>query len=152
MNLLNSIIDGAKVVGDIVDSLHTSDEEKGKLKLEFAKLNAKLTTEALDYEKAALASRSQIVEAEAKSGNWLTSAWRPITMLVLLGLVVADTFGLTATPLSEEAWLLLQLGIGGYVGGRSVEKVVSALGGKKWDDTTFAELLHNYTKSEEKKK
>ncbi len=45
-------------------------------------------------------------------------------MLTFLGLVLADSFGILANPLAPQAWTLLQLGIGGYVVGRSVEKVV----------------------------
>ncbi len=44
-------------------------------------------------------------------------------MLSFLGLVVADAFGLLAFRLADQAWLLLQIGLGGYVVGRSVEKI-----------------------------
>ena len=36
---------------------------------------------------------------------------------------MADLFGLLAFRLLAEAWGLLQIGLGGYVVGRSVEKV-----------------------------
>ena len=49
--------------------------------------------------------------------------WRPITRLSFLGLVVADAFGMLAFRLADQAWLLLQIGLGGYVVGRSVEKI-----------------------------
>ena len=56
-------------------------------------------------------------------------------MLSFLGLVVADSFGLLATPLAPEAWTLLQVGLGGYVVGRSAEKVgvplIKALKGRE---------------------
>jgi hypothetical protein len=68
-----------------------------------------------------------IVTAEANSSNWLAASWRPITMLTFLALVVGDTFGLFATPLRDEAWTLLQIGLGGYVVGRSGEKIAKVL-------------------------
>ena len=34
-----------------------------------------------------------------------------------------DTLGFTEFRLSGEAWTLLQIGLGGYVVGRSVEKI-----------------------------
>ena len=43
-------------------------------------------------------------------------------MLGLFALVMMDSFGWLPNKLSEEAWLLLQIGLGGYVVGRSVEK------------------------------
>ena len=48
-------------------------------------------------------------------------------MLTFLGLVVCDSFGWLANPLAAEAWTLLQIGLGGYVAGRSGEKIVSQL-------------------------
>ena len=48
-------------------------------------------------------------------------------MLTFLALVVGDTFGLFATPLRDEAWSLLQIGFGGYVVGRSGEKIAKVL-------------------------
>ena len=45
-------------------------------------------------------------------------------MLTFLGLVIADTFGFTTFRLASEAWSLLQLGLGGYVVGRSAEKII----------------------------
>jgi hypothetical protein len=44
-------------------------------------------------------------------------------MLSFLGLVIADAFGMLAFRLADQAWLLLQIGLGGYVVGRSVEKI-----------------------------
>ena len=48
---------------------------------------------------------------------------RPITMLTFLVLVVFDNFGWLPNPLAKEAWTLLQIGLGGYVAGRSAEKM-----------------------------
>jgi lysozyme len=41
--------------------------------------------------------------------------------------VIADSCGLLAFRLSDAAWTLLQIGLGGYVVGRSVEKIALAL-------------------------
>lgn len=72
-----------------------------------------------------------IVKAEAESEHWLTSSWRPIVMLTFTGLIVARAFGFTAPGVSEGEWVrlwsLVELGLGGYVIGRSVEKVAPAV-------------------------
>ena len=70
-----------------------------------------------------------IVSAEAKSEHFLVAAWRPITMLTFLALAVGDSLGFLATPLRDEAWALLQLGLGGYVVGRSGEKIAKVMKG-----------------------
>jgi hypothetical protein len=44
-------------------------------------------------------------------------------MLTFLALVVFDSFGWLPNPLANEAWTLLQIGLGGYVAGRSAEKM-----------------------------
>ena len=46
-----------------------------------------------------------------------------LAALCFLFLVMADSFGLLVFRLSTEAWGLLQIGLGGYVVGRSVEKI-----------------------------
>ena len=50
-------------------------------------------------------------------------------MLTFLVLAVGDSLGLLATPLRDEAWALLQLGLGGYVVGRSGEKIAKVIKG-----------------------
>jgi hypothetical protein len=70
---------------------------------------------------------AEIVKAEAASESWLARSWRPIVMLTFAGLIVARWFGWAAPNLSEDEylklWDIVQLGLGGYVVGRSVEKV-----------------------------
>jgi len=41
--------------------------------------------------------------------------------------VVCDSFGWLHSPLAPQAWSLLQIGLGGYVVGRSVEKIAPAI-------------------------
>jgi hypothetical protein len=81
----------------------------------------------LQYEKDSFESRAKIIEAEAKSEHWLTAIWRPVTMLTFLALCVGDSLGLLSSPLRDEAWSLLQLGLGGYVVGRSAEKITKSV-------------------------
>ncbi len=137
MNLLKIIKDIFEPAVKLVDDLHTSEEEKLAAKASTLSTYAEAIEVALRAEQAQLETRARIIEAEAKSEHWITSAWRPITMLTFVALVVADQTGLLAFRLASEAWTLLQLGLGGYVVGRSVEKVaptvVDAL--KKKDET-----------------
>lgn len=71
-----------------------------------------------------------IIVAEA-SGNWLQRSWRPLMMLIFTGLIVARWLGYTAPNLApaeyDHLWQIVELGIGGYVIGRSVEKVAPAV-------------------------
>lgn len=71
-----------------------------------------------------------VIVAEA-SGNWLQRSWRPLMMLTFTGLIVARWLGWAAPNLQpqeyEHLWSIVQLGIGGYVIGRSVEKTAPAI-------------------------
>lgn len=120
-----------KPLVDLVDELHTSDEEKGVLRQKLFEAQSALFIKAMDFEKAALEAQARVVEAEAKSEHWLTSNWRPIVMLGMFGLVVARWFGFSAPniplEIENQLWTLLQVGLGGYVAGRSLEKVAEAV-------------------------
>lgn len=86
-----------------------------------------------DYSSQVLDAQKSIIVAEANSDSWITRSWRPLTMLWLLGLiticVIAALFGapdlmaqaFAAIPV--ELWDLLKIGLGGYIAGRSVEKI-----------------------------
>ena len=127
MNVLGLIGQIFKPAMDMIDNVHTSTEEKLEQKAKLLNLQVDFMEQGLQYELAQLEAKAAIITAEAKSDHFLTATWRPITMLTFLALVVCDQFGLLTFRLAEDAWTLLQLGLGGYVVGRSVEKVVPAM-------------------------
>lgn len=121
LSLLSSIFAPA---AQLVDKIHTSDAEKMALQNEFAKMQNGVTSQILDLEKQLLTAQAAIITAEAQGQSWLQRNWRPIVMLTFLVLVVCDSFGWLYNPLAPEAWTLIQIGLGGYVGGRSLEKII----------------------------
>ena len=127
MSFLSFLSAAITPVTNLIDELHTSDEEKGTLQLEFQKVTNEITGKVIALESQLLESKTSIIVAEAKSQSWAARNWRPITMLTFLVLVVLDSFGVLASPLAPEAWTLLQIGLGGYVTGRSIEKIAPAL-------------------------
>jgi len=127
MNLLKFVGEIFGPAAKLVDDLHTSTEEKLAAKAQLLETQVKFLTYALDYESKQLEVKGAIIVAEAKSEHWLTSTWRPITMLTLLALIVLDQTGQLAFRLADQAWTLIQIGLGGYVVGRSAEKVVPKL-------------------------
>ena len=111
-----------KEVGKVIDNLFTSDEERLKVKNEVFKV---LQEQQLELQKL----QTEIILAEA-NGNWLQRSWRPILMLsfgfiVIYVKFIAPMFSLPIPPLEDQFWSLLNLGIGGYVVGRSAEKIAS---------------------------
>ena len=125
------LADIMKPVTTLVDDIHTSDEERLVLRNRLYELQAKMGAEMLDYESELAKSRSAVIMAEATGQSWLQRNWRPITMLTFLALVVCDSFGLLEFRLAGQAWTLLQIGLGGYVVGRSAEKIVPKVVGSR---------------------
>lgn len=115
-----------KQVGDVVDSLFTSEEERLNARSKIFKV---LQDAQLELQKM----QTEIIIAEAK-GNWLQRSWRPILMLSFGFIIIYTKFisqlstYLVTPELEPEFWSLLEIGIGGYVIGRSGEKIVDKLG------------------------
>lgn len=82
---------------------------------------------------ATFTAQTDIIRTEAASQHWLAANWRPLLMLTFGGLIVARWFGWAAPNLSESEylalWNIVELGIGGYVVGRTVEKVAPSVVG-----------------------
>ena len=119
--ILNWFTSGViKEIGNAIDKLFTTEEERLKAKNEIFKV---LQEQQLELQKL----QTEIIVTEA-NGNWLQRSWRPILMLAFGFIVIyvkfiAPLFNLPIPPLENEFWNLLQLGIGGYVVGRSAEKI-----------------------------
>ena len=86
-----------------------------------------------NLEKTRLEVRGQAIQAEATGESWLQRNWRPLTMIWFSILLGGYWFGYTPENLSEEAILslfgLIKLGLGGYVLGRSAEKITKEFSG-----------------------
>jgi hypothetical protein len=96
--MFSEIIDSIKniinPVTTMVDELHTSDEEKGKIKIELEKLSndfqkmiADLEGKKLDLEMKMLEYVNKLNLVDAQSDSNLQRNWRPIIALTLLFLV-----------------------------------------------------------------
>lgn len=121
LSLIGSLF---KPAADLIDKLHTSEAEKLEARNSLFEIQTAMALKLLDYESKLLESQASVINSEATGQSWMQRNWRPITMLTFLVLVVCDSFGLLANPLAPEAWTLLQLGLGGYVVGRSAEKIM----------------------------
>ena len=122
MNIFKTILEGLGSLFGLIDDVHTSDEERLRLKKELLEVQASLMQEALALEKASLAATSAVVQAEVTSSSWLAQNWRPITALTFAGVVVyAFIFG---REIPQPMWTLLQIMIGGYVASRGAEKII----------------------------
>lgn len=136
LDILNPIKGLIKPVANLIDELHTSSEEKGQLSNALAALQFGIAEKVigyqlkvLEYEGKLAESRRDVIVAEAQGESWLQRNWRP-TLMLTFGYIIAHNhifapmFGLAYLEIPEKMWTLLSLGIGGYIVGRSGEKVV----------------------------
>ena len=115
--------DAIKDIGNIVDDLHPSGEEKEEAK-------QKITQILAQAEQAAQAQVSARWEADLKYGSWLSKNIRPLTLIFLTGVfVVLSVFDGNAGEFKiGEAYVpvyqtLLMTVYAAYFAGRSIEKV-----------------------------
>ena len=99
-------------------------------------LEAEIKKQLLGIEQEVVKAQSAVIVAEASSRSWMASSWRPICMLTFVAIIANNyilfpyiqLFGGQAIELSipDHMWDLLKLGIGGYIAGRSGEKIVES--------------------------
>ena len=126
-----SLLSFLPIIGDVLDKVIPDPTAQAEAKLKLMELAQK-------GEFAEMNARADIIKAEASSESWLAQSWRPIMMLTFGALIVARWMGYAAPGISEDEilklWSIVELGLGGYVIGRSAEKivpqVVGALKGK----------------------
>lgn len=109
----------------LVDQFVEDKDQANKLK---AQLEGLLHTEIIKL----IDAQKEVLIAEM-SGNWLQRSWRPLLMLTVVA-IVFNNYVLfpylqmlfntgVMLELPQALWELLKIGVGGYVLGRSAEKV-----------------------------
>lgn len=128
---MSSLLIGSIVasVGKIADDLFTSDKERMDAENELLRIGLGYAAIEADTKKVA----AEIIKTEAASESWLASNWRPLVMVTFASLIVARWFGFAAPNLSEaeylKLWSIVEFGLGGYVVGRSAEKIAVSVSG-----------------------
>lgn len=128
MNVFGFIKEIIAPVREIIDNVSTTEEERLELSNRLAEMQFEMQSKVLEYETKLMESQAQVIQSEAAGDSWIQRSWRPITMLTFVVLVVAKWLGLTAPGVTEEVELalmqLIQIGLGGYIVGRSGEKIM----------------------------
>jgi len=116
------------ILGDAVKSVAGSLFPNPADELKRRELDQTLQRAIIERAGVIEAAAADIVKTEAASSHWLAANWRPLTMVTFVCLIVARFMGYTAPGLTEaevlKLWDIIYLGLGGYVIGRSVEKVL----------------------------
>jgi len=133
--MLSAIAPIAKILFNTIDKAVEDKDLANKLK-------ADLQTQLLQSHTEELKAAASVVEAEAKSG-WYVSGWRPTLMYVLIFILVWNyilgpisliIFKSQITfSLPGDVWTLLTVGVGGYTLGRSGESIARTMASKPQD-------------------
>jgi hypothetical protein len=120
-------------IGNVIDKIDQSDE-KMQMQLDYKELLVGMGEKLLDYENRLLEHQASIIQTEAKGESWLQRNWRPILMLLCIFIVFSNYvlvpyFGIPSVILDEHIWNLIEVGTGGYIAGRSLEKISDNLSG-----------------------
>jgi len=117
------------LLGTVIDKILPDKDQAEKAKVKLAELHQ-------SGELSAIESQVRVIVAEASSQHKLAAIWRPLIML-MFGVIVANNYIVypylslffDAAPkldLPPDLWALMKLGLGGYVVGRSAEKVIAS--------------------------
>lgn len=91
-----------------------------------------------------MALQADVIKQETQSESWLTRNWRPITASLFVGMLVLYFIMYTVVPyvivicdldlyinqdpgLNDQLIEVIEICLGGYIGGRSVERVAKAI-------------------------
>ena len=135
MNLIGNIL--TTVAGPIFDVIDQAVEDKDQAN----RLKAEIQRRLIDQQDAALQASMKVILAEATGESWLQRNWRPLLMTVIVAIVgnnyliapyLGAMFGVgLQLELPDALWNLMTLGVGGYIAGRSGEKIIGTLRGPR---------------------
>lgn len=124
--MLTAVLTFLKPAFSIIDKLVEDKDQATRIKAEL-QVNASQSVNELVKNKTAL------IMAEIKGESALQRNWRPILMMWFAILIGAHWLGFTAPNLTEQVVIelltIVKVGLGGYVLGRSGEKIM-----KTWKD------------------
>jgi hypothetical protein len=135
--LKNPIGDLINSIGGVVDKFVTTGEEKLQAQLKLTELERDFQMKVMELDQQWAATQADVIKAEATSQSYMARNWRPILMLVftaiiawnymLMPILSAFTSKLQPALIPGPMWDLLKIGVGGYIVGRSAEKITPSV-------------------------
>ena len=137
---ISQIIQGAIApVSNVITKLITRKEDRSLAEAEIKKIQVDLEKAIIDYQTNTLNAQKEIIVAEIK-GSGMQRNWRPALMWVII-LIIANNYLLSPVlnniialfgpvdllpvlELPDKLFNLMTIGLGGYVVGRTAEKVI----------------------------
>lgn len=133
LNLLIGPI--ASIVSDVIKRVLPSEKmpeaDRAKLESEITLALAQMDWQKYETE---ITEKAKVIVSETTGQSWLQRNWRPILMLTFTYIIAHNYIiapmvkmffpQMISLEIPPDMWDLLKLGIGGYIVGRSAEKIV----------------------------
>lgn len=138
---MSGILTAIPVIGKVLDKglgiIDKFVEDKDQANRLKAEIKQQIESQTHEAEIAELRAQAGLVGAEIRGESWLQRNWRPMLMLTVI-LIIFNNYVLfpylslftdkaRMLDLPKGLWALLNIGVGGYVAGRSGEKIVRKL-------------------------
>lgn len=131
----------AKLIGSIIGPLFGVIDKSVLDKDQASALKAEIQMKLLSLSQEETKAATSVLLAELQGASWLQRNWRPILMLVVV-MIIANNyilfpymqlFGFPATVLElpDKLYTLMVTGVGGYIVGRTGEKMMTTYKGDK---------------------
>ena len=121
-------------VAPLVKTLFKTIDKTIENKADAERIKQNIQQQLLSGQLKELEAQASIIVAESKGGI-LQRNWRPMLMITFAGLIVAHWFGYTAPDIPETVQNsllnIVLVGMGGYIVGRSGEKIMDKYKEKK---------------------
>lgn len=122
-----------KLAGEVfkgIDSLHTSEEEKRELRLKTEQAFFQAQLQVMQFLTEHLKTAADLIKAEM-NGAWYQRAWRPFMMFTFMSILANNYIiypyfkdvGAKMLQFEPQFWEVLKIGLGGYLGLRTSEKI-----------------------------
>lgn len=141
MSIFDVIGNILKPVTSLIDEVVTTDEERGQIKNQLYAMQTEVNAKILEYEAKIVEMQSSVLQAEISAKSWMQRNWRPTLMFVIIAILFNNfilypymalfTDKVVMLDFPEELWTLMTVGVGGYIAGRSGEKILTNMMQKK---------------------
>lgn len=120
------LLDGVK---GIIEQFVDDPQEVAEAERMILEEERRIQQAILEFEAERIKQGGETARAEIASEHWLAANWRPLLMLtftfiVAWNYVVVPLTQMPETRIPSNMWQLMKIGVGGYVVGRSAEKII----------------------------
>lgn len=138
---------GIPIIDTVLNTVNNVIDKIFPDKTEAEKAKAEIQRAVLGIDRAIIEESAKIILGEVQGQSWLQRNWRPLLMLSIVSIVVNNyivypylsmfTTKVVILDLPADLWGLMKIGVGGYIIGRSTEKIAESVSGKGLIDRIF---------------